>query len=319
MSLPKWKIQDHNENEVLKHCIECDNNQSAYDEISGEYTCDICGLVIMLTPLEETSNVMMPGKDGGVRERVSITESLGSVIGPEHGDDKRVRNLRRAAGSGRDKDRYKSTWMRYLSNYNPNPPIAMKEHAEYIYDSLKDKKFRQRNAEAYGASIAFVTLRHHNIGVDSKQFCKTTGQDHRTLMRMYKRMKKALGDSIRPRQIDISSDVQRILTDILGSYENDTFLMIECIEILRGIKEVFPDEAFTTTRVVAGVWLTSRFIERDVALRDLHRTQGISEVAIRNAAYGILSCLGMESEQVVAEYYPEFKRNLKGPRMGTVV
>tara|TARA_R100001510_G_C7650090_1_gene207602 strand:+ start:1568 stop:2461 length:894 start_codon:yes stop_codon:yes gene_type:complete len=293
-------------------CIECGNSESTYDERLGEHTCDNCGLVIMLTPLEETSSMMMPGRDMGMigRESVSRTKDLGSVIGAGQYGDKRIRALKRVERYNKKSDKYRSIIHMALSYYNPSQ--TMKEDAAYISNFLRERRFQYHasNAEMFGAAVAYATLRKHNVSVTVRQFCKTNGQEFKPFFKLLKKTMRALGDNIRPRQINIESEVQRILTDTLGSYDDDTYLMSECIEILYGIKEMFSDEAFTTTQVLAGIWLTARFNERSVTQRQLQRTQGVSEVTIRTAAARILRCLGMKRKQVVPEYYLQFKRKL---------
>ena len=293
-------------------CIECGNNESTYDERLGEHTCDNCGLVIMLTPLEETTSMFMPGRESGMvaRESVSKTKDLGSLIGEGSYHDKRVRSLKRIERYGKKSDRYRSIINMALSYYNPSQ--AMKEDAVYMSNFLRERRFQNHasNAEMFGTAVAYATLRKHNVSVTVRQFCKTNGQEFKPFFKLLKKTMRALGDNIRPRQINIESEVQRVLTDVLGSYDHDTYLMSECIEILYGIKEMFSDEAFTTTQVLTGIWLTSKFNDRNVTQRELQRTQGVSEVTIRTAASRILKSLGMKRKQVVPEYYLQFKRKL---------
>ena len=62
-------------------CIECGSHDSTFDDILGEKVCDSCGLVLMVTPLEETSsNTVYENRESIGREKVSRLSSLGSMI-----------------------------------------------------------------------------------------------------------------------------------------------------------------------------------------------------------------------------------------------
>jgi len=291
-------------------CVECDNNDSSFDERLGDHTCNVCGLVLMTTRLEETTSIMSSWQDGSTRETVGKSKTLGSIIGKGGLSDKRVRALKRTERYSKKKDRYRTEINMALSYYNPSK--AMKEDAMYFSKFLKERHFHigGGNCDLFGPAVAYVTLRKHNVAVTVREHSKNTGVNYKLLFRTIKRMMRALGDNIRPRPLNIGDEVQRILTKVYGDFTHDPQLLSDCIDVLTGLKNTFADQTFTEAFVVTGIWLTSRFTGKNISQKKLRHVLGISEVTIRMTSAKILARVGMERKQVVPKYYLQFRSKI---------
>tara|TARA_R100000278_G_scaffold19527_2_gene18970 strand:+ start:842 stop:1744 length:903 start_codon:yes stop_codon:yes gene_type:complete len=296
-------------------CIECGSHDSTFDDILGEKVCDACGLVLMVTPLEETSsNTVYENRESIGRETVSRLSSLGSVIsrsGPMNRKDHLLRRTERYNSSRRDK--YHIEIMMSLSYYNVSNEV--KEDAIYMSNYLRQRHKHLNDIVLFSNAIAFIAMRKRHLGITTREHARNNDLNVTRLNRSVKKLMRGLGGPIRPREIIIPNEIRKIVTEIsklkngIDLTEDNEFIS-ECIINTEGIKKVFQDTTFTTSYVLTGIWLTSVFMNKHLTQKQLYQVSTMSEVTIRNTYQRILKRIGFDRDKIKPQYYLHFKEKL---------
>ncbi len=296
-------------------CVECGSHDSTFDDILGEKVCDSCGLVLMVTPLEETgSNTTYENRQAVRRETVSRLTSLGSVISNKGDNRRQIRALKRTERYNSSKrDKYQIEIMMSLSYYSVGNEV--KEDAVYMSNYLRQRHKHLNDIVLFSNAIAFIAMRKRHLGITTREHAKNNGLNVTRLNRAVKKLMRGLGGPIRPREIIIPNEIRKILTEVsklsdgLDLMDDNEFIS-DCIVNTEGIKKVFDDTTFTTPFVLSGIWLTSTFMGKRVTQSHLYSVSTMSEVTIRNTYQKILTRIGFDRNKVKPQYYLQFKEKL---------
>ena len=297
-------------------CVECGSHDSTFDDILGEKVCDSCGLVLMVTPLEETtSNTYYQNREAARRESVSRLSSLGSIIANEGSKSSKsayiLRRTEKYNSSRRDK--YQIEIMMSLSYYNVSQEV--KEDAIYMSNYLRQRHKHLNDIVLFSNAISFIAMRKKHLGITTREHAKNNDLDVTKLNRAVKKLMRGLGGPIRPREIIIPNEVRKILTQ-LSKLKNgidlteDMEFVSNCIINTEGIKKVFDGTTFTTPFVLSGIWLTSTFMNKGVTQKQLHLVSKMSDVTIRNNYQKILKTIDFDRSKLKPQYYLQFKEKL---------
>jgi transcription initiation factor TFIIIB Brf1 subunit/transcription initiation factor TFIIB len=266
-------------------CSECHSNNSIFDEVMGEHTCQECGLVIVTEMFEETVHIIQ--SDEVIHS--SDNGKLGSVIKGQGSY-----RFNRFANSPTPKHIQQGLMHcnMVLSGLNNSP--ALKERVEKIYMELNNANlFSKSTYENRASAIVFYALKEQGTPIPLKEVIKEFEVNPKAVKKLLRKINKFYRNQINYTEIDPSIQLEVRVLQIT----NDLSYLKQCLQVLAKFENIVSNSNLTKSMAYypSICWITSNiFLRREYNRKVIATKTKIDEKCIYSQTKVLLRLIGKE-------------------------
>jgi len=279
-------------------CKECQGIDFEYDEVMGETTCKLCGLIVITEIFEQTVRLqtneeVMHSPDKGI---------LGSNI-------KGYSKLANTQNRFVSKDGHLRKGVVFsqivLSSLGVNE-TSLRDRAGILYRELHSKNiFSSTSLEVRGTAVAWFVLFENRTPVKLKAACEEFNCAGKSINRLIRKIKKHYGGNAKHMQ----PDPMFLLKKSANQISNDLVFVSQCLETLEFFESIVIQREYNKRNAYyeSICWISKNiFVYPKVTLTSISEKTEVSRSAIQQQTKDLLGLIGLSTcAQVKGKQFSE--------------
>ena len=272
-------------------CTECGSLENEFDEVLGERTCKLCGLVLVTEMFEETVHIL---NEQGDLKHSSDKGRLGSVITGQGAYKFNRFNKNNVLPT------HIQTGLMHCNMVLSSvvPDMNLNERVKSLYIELLNKRLLvSYSYEERASAVVFYALKENRTPRAFKEVCREFDASRKRVMRLVRKINQHYGNRVN----FMATDPHFMLNNTLSKMKVDNLFREQSRKVLEQFESIINNITFTkgSSYYACICWITSNIFLRDITRKSISSQTGFSENKIYKQTKKILELVGINSTKEI--------------------